>query len=183
MFRAHPGPHQIRDYGTTTSNGTGDWGQLIDISIDEPNSLIDAYISTPVNAKRMLSVNDIRKIIQVTTDEIISSDKVDGLNNKSMKFVITMVHQSLCDSVRPAVSAPQMERLIIGTAEQLITHYHRSARIKARLMGRLVDDNMNEFIRRLVVQGGSVKPVVGEDNGHGERYETGCFTWFWDMFR
>lgn len=180
MFRAHPNPHQIREYGTVTSSGVGieNWGQLVDISLDEPSSLIDEYVSTS-----MLSVNDIRKIVQITTDEIIASGRVDCLNNQSMKFAITVVYQSLRDSVRPAVSAHHMERLIVGTTEQLIIHYHRSARTRERLMEWLTEDDMAAFIHRLVIQGGSVKTVVGEDTAYGERHATGCFTWFWELFR
>ena len=186
MFRSHPSPHQIRDYGTVDSsgNGTRDWGQMIDISLDEPNSLIAEYVATPANSNRMLSVNDIRKIIQVTTDEVIASGKVDGLNNQSMKFVITLIHQSLRDSVCPAVSAPHMERLIAGTTEQLITHYHRSARTRERLMEWLAEERMHGFIHRL-----ATKERVDESGESGvvravkEHQETGCFAWVWDLFR
>lgn len=181
MFRAHPSPHQIRDYGTVDTVHDRNLGQLVDISLDEPNSLIDEYVATPVNSKRMLSVNDIRKIIQVTTNEIIVSGKVDGLNNQSMKFAITMVYQSLRDSVCPAVSTPHMERLIVGTTEQLITHYHRSGRTRERLMDWLAEDAMSEFIYRLAIQTRRDEPVVVRKKDG--RHETGCFTWVWELFR
>ena len=181
MFRAHPTLHQGRDYGTVS--GTGDWGHMVDVSLDEPISLIDRYISTPINSKRMLSVNDIRKIVQVSTDEIIASEQISGINNHSMKFAITLVHQYLCDSVRPALSEQQMERLIGEITKQLITHYHQSALTRKKLAELLAEDYIKAFIRKLATQP-QPQPFGDARKGseNNKRNETGCFAWFWNLF-
>ena len=173
MFRTHPNSQQLRDYGTVTCSE-----QLIEVSLDEPNSLIDKYIPTPLSSKRLLSVNDMRKIIQVTVDDIVCSEEINGLNNQSMKFAITIVHQSIQDAVRPSVSVSQMERLVTGTIEQLITHYHRSARTKDTLFKLLEEEDMVAFIHRIASH-----PREDDMRRGTDRPETGCFSWFWNMFR
>jgi len=178
MFQAHPTLH--RDYGTVgTVHDDKDWEQLVDISMYENNSLIDTATR---KSTQMLSANDIRKIVQVTTNEIIALDKIHGLNNQYMKFAITIVYQSLHDHVRPAVSESQMKRLIVGTTEKLITHYHHSAHTRERLMGWLADDVMGSFIQQIVTQPHRSNSVVGEGR-ENEKDETGCFVWFWNLFR
>ena len=185
MFHTHPNSQQIRDYGTVGGDWSGNWGQLIDVSLDEPNSLIDKYIPTPMNSKRLLSMNDMRKIVQVTTDDIICSGDISELNNQSMKFAITIVYKSIRDGVRPAVSVSQMERLIVGTMEQLIAHYHRSDRAQKILMELLEEDHMVAFIHRIASQPHN-QYRDNDDMRMGteqKRSETGCFAWFWNLFR
>lgn len=185
MFHIHPNSQQLRDYGTVACSETGsaNWGQLIDVSLDEPNSLVDAYIPTPMNSKRMLSTNDMRKIVQVTTDDIICSGEISGLNNQSMKFAINIVYKSIRDGVRPAVSVSQMERLIVGTTEQLITHYHQSDRTQKILMELLEEDYMVAFIHRIASQPRKQCDDARMGSENNEHSEMGCFAWFWNLFR
>ena len=178
MFRAYPTPHHIRDYGTVHRNTVTDWGQMTDISLDESRSLIDEYVATPNRSKRMLSAHDARKIIQATTDEILSSEIIDRLNNNNMTYVVTLVYRSLRDNVRPTIPNQQMEQLILGTMDKLIMYYHQSIYIRERLHRCLTEDAMLRFIQRLLAD-----PIPVDIAPMKRTTEVGCFEWIRNLFR
>jgi len=100
-----------------------------------------------------------------------------------MKYAITIVYKSIRDGVRPAVSVSQMERLIVGTMEQLIAHYHQSDRTQKILMELLEEDYMVAFIHGIASQPRKQCDDARMGSENNEHSEMGCFAWFWNLFR
>lgn len=169
MFRFHPVLSEIpiRDYGTVYAT---DDSVFVDVGLSSP------VTTQTTRGQVLLTVNDMQKITQVTTNELIASNEIYAVTNMSLKYTIALTYNSIHKHVCPEIPTKQLARLVVCVMEQLIEHTNRSERTKVQLIQRLTDQDIAAFIDRIITQ-----PDVESDVNNMKR-GVGCFDWVRGLF-
>lgn len=165
MFRAHPTITEFakRDYGTVCSH--------------EDATLVDIPI-TPVNSERtLLTVNDIKKITQITVNELIASNNFDTVTRSSLHYVIALTYKHIRKHVRPQVSQKQLVCLTTSSVVHLIEHYNRTGRTREQLLQYLNSEDIAVFVDGIVAES-----AIAKGGWHRKKKTVGCFSWMWNLF-
>ena len=170
MFRSHPIISEFpkRNHHTVYAHENA---TLLDVPLS-------TTVATPMNTGRLLfTVNDLQKIIQITANDLIGSNKIDIVTNMNLKYVLSLIYISIHKNVYAEVSNKQMVYLVVCSAEEIIEYYIRSNRTRKRLILRLSDQDVIAFIGKLITQ-----PVVKEECGYRMKNDIGCFDWIRNLF-
>ena len=174
MFRSHPTISEIskQKYRTVYAHENA---TMLDVPLNVP---LGTTVATPMNVGRLLfTVNDMQKIIQITANDLIGSNKIDIVTNMNLKYVLSLIYISIHKNVYAEVSNKQMVYLVVCSAEEIIEHYIRSNRTRKRLILRLSDQDVIAFIGKLITQ-----YVVKEECVYPMKKDIGCFDWIRNLF-
>jgi hypothetical protein len=132
---------------------------------------------TPENKRVMLTVNDIKKITQVTSNELIASNKVDTVTRSSLHYTIVLTCKHIRRHVHPQVSRKQLAYLTTSSVEHLIEHCNRTSRSREQLLQYLNSEDIAVFVDGIVAES-----AIVEGGWHRREKAVGCFSWMWNLF-